>query len=84
MTWRNGVAFPRTDGQQVLVGVVQHPWKLSHETQVSTPRMYGTYLVPYLLAIYREQDYQEVFLLSIWGPWKPPQLRAVSTDKSGD
>ena len=59
MAWRNGVALPRTVGQQVLVGVVQRPWKLSHETQVSTPRMYGKYLVPYLLAIYREQDYQD-------------------------
>ena len=42
MAWRNDVAWPRTVGQQVLAGVDQPPWKLGYETQVSTPRMYGT------------------------------------------
>ena len=42
MAWRNDVAWPRTVGQQVLVGVDQPLWKLGYETQVSTPRMYGT------------------------------------------
>ena len=56
--WRHGVAWPRTVGQQVLAGVVPSPWKLGHETQVSTPRMYVTKQFPYLRALYREQDYQ--------------------------
>ena len=42
MAGRNNVAQLRTVGKQVLAGVDQPPWKLGYETQVSTPRMYGT------------------------------------------
>ena len=58
MAWRNDVAWPRTVGQQVLAGVDQPPWKLGYETQVSTPRMYGTKRFTYLRRQNREQDYQ--------------------------